>query len=147
MSVTRALRPLLMLAAAASVVLAAGCGSAGHADHAGGSQPPRLFTEHDRANGTTIHLAVGDKVALILGSTYWNFSRSSAPQVVRQIGPVTVVHTTRTCLPGEGCQPKRAMYKALSKGTAIITAHRLSCGEALACTGKRGHFRLTIVVG
>jgi hypothetical protein len=147
MSVTRVLRPLLMLAALASVALAAGCGTARHSHQPGNPQPPRLFTERDKSNGTTIHVAVGDKVVLILGSTYWNFAGSSAPHVVRQIGPVTLMHTTRTCVPGQGCRPKRATYKALSRGTAIITAHRVACGEALACTGKRGRFRLTVVVG
>ena len=138
---------MLMLAAVTSVVLTAGCGTAHQPHQPGHPQPPRLFTERDRANGSTVHVAVGDKVAVILGSTYWNFAASSAPGVVRQIGPVRLVHTTKTCVPGGGCQPKRATYKALSRGTAVISAHRVSCGEALACTGSRGRFRLTIVVG
>jgi hypothetical protein len=146
MSVTRAFRSVLMLAAITSVVLAAGCSTAHHPHQPGNPQPPRLFTEHDRANGTTLRVAVGDKIVLVLGSSYWNFAGSSAPGVVRQIGPVRLVHTTQTCVPGGGCQPKRALYKALSRGTAVITAHRLSCGEALRCTGSRGHFRLTVVV-
>lgn len=143
MSVTRAFRPVLMFAAMASAVLAVGCGTA----HGPGSPPPqRLITEHDGANGQTIHVAVGDKVALILGSSYWNFRGSSAPAVLRQVGQVTLVKSSRTCPPGVGCQPKRALYKALARGKAVITAHRLSCGEALACTGSRGHFTLTVIV-
>lgn len=144
MSVTRAFRPVLMFAAMASAVLAVGCGTA-H-DVPGGPPPSRLITEHDGANGTTIHVAVGDKVALILGSSYWNFRASSAPAVLRQVGQVKLVKSSRTCPPGVGCQPKRALYKALAPGKALITAHRLSCGEALACTGSRGHFTLTVIV-
>ena len=143
MSVTRAFRPVLMFAAMASAVLAVGCGTA----HVPGGPPPqRLITEHDGANGQTIHVAVGDKVALILGSSYWNFRGSSEPAVLRQVGQVTLVKRSRTCPPGVGCQPKRALYKALAPGKAVIIAHRLSCGEALACTGSRGRFTLTVIV-
>ena len=142
----RLLRPVLVLAIAASAMLAAGCGTVQHP--AGGPPPaPRLITEHDRANGTTIHVGVGDKVALVLGSSYWQFAGSSTPAVLRQEGPVTLMKTAKKCLPGMGCQPKRAIYKALAPGKAVITAHRVTCGEALACTGSRGHFKLTVVVG
>jgi hypothetical protein len=146
MSGTRMFRPVLMLSAAAAAVLATGCGVANHA--AGGPPPaPRLITEHDRANGTTIHVGVGDKVALVLGSSYWQFAGSSTPAVLRQEGPATLMKTTKKCMPGVGCQPKRAIYKALAPGKAVITAHRVTCGEALACTGSRGRFKLTVVVG
>ncbi|HEX6932955.1 MAG TPA: hypothetical protein VF162_12480 [Streptosporangiaceae bacterium] len=142
----RALRPVLIPVVAATAILAAGCGTAQHP--AGGPPPaPRLFTEHDRANGTTIHVGVGDKVALVLGSSYWQFAGSSTPAVLRQEGPVTLLKSPHKCLPGVGCQPKRAVFKALSAGKAVITAHRVTCGEALACTGSRGHFKLTVIVG
>ena len=135
---------MLMFAATAATLLAVGCGAARH--QPGGPQPPRLFTEHDRSNGKTIHIAVGDKVALILGSSYWNFRGSSAPAVLRQVGRATLVRSAQSCPPGVGCQPKRALYEALAPGKAVITAHRLSCGEVLRCTGSRGHFRLTVIV-
>jgi hypothetical protein len=144
MSVTRAARPVLMLAAVASAVLAVGCGAAHHAS--GSSHSPRLFTEHDHANGKTIHVAVGDKVVLILGSSYWNFLGSSTPAVLRQIGRPRLLHRSHSCPPGVGCQPKRALYQAIAAGKAIISAHRLSCGEALACTGSRHRFTLTVIV-
>jgi hypothetical protein len=34
---------------------------------------------NDGANGQTIHVAVGDKVALILGSSYWNSEAARPP--------------------------------------------------------------------
>ena len=143
MSVTSIVRPVLLVAVAASALLA-GCGAVHPLP--GGPQPPRLITERDHSNGKTIHIGVGDKLALILGSSYWNFAGSSAPSVLRQEGNSTLVPTSRRCPPGVGCQPKRAVFKALAKGTAVITAHRLSCGEALRCTGSQGHFKLTVVV-
>ncbi len=142
----RVLRPVLVLAAAASAMLAVGCGTV-HPSTGGPPPAPRLITEHDHANGKTIHVGVGDKVALILGSSYWQFAGSSTPAVLRQDGPVTLLKTSHKCLPGVGCQPKRAVFKALAPGKAVVTAHRVACGEALACTGSRGHFKLTVVVG
>ena len=145
MSVTRAFRPVLMLAAISSAVLAVGCGTAHHGP--GSPHPVRQFTEHDGANGKTIHIAVGDRLVLILGSSYWNFRGSSAPGVLHQVGPVRLARSSRSCPPGVGCQPKRALYKALASGKAVISAHRVTCGEALACTGSRGQFKLTVIVG
>jgi hypothetical protein len=144
MSVIRAFRPVLMFAAVASAALAVGCGSVHSVS--GSPHPSRLFTEHDRANGETIHIAVGDKVVLILGSSYWKFRGSSAPAIVRQVGQVTLLRSSHSCPPGVGCQPKRALFKAVAPGQAVIAAHRVTCGEALACTGSRGHFRLTVIV-
>jgi hypothetical protein len=144
MSVNRAVRPVLMLAALASAVLAAGCGAA-H-DGPGSSHSPRTIIQRDHANGTTIHVAVGDKVVLILGSSYWNFLGSSSPAVVRQVGSVRLLRSSHSCPPGVGCQPKRALYQAIGPGKAVISAHRLSCGEALACTGSHRNFRLTVIV-
>ena len=102
MPVTRVLQPLLMLAALASVVLAAGCGTGRHSHQPDNPRPARLFTERESSNGSTIHVAVGDKIVLILGSSYWTFAGSSAPVVVRQTGPVTLMRTTRTCVPEIG---------------------------------------------
>ncbi len=144
MSFIRVFRPVLIVALAASAVFAAGCGTAKPVSQ--GPPPTRLVTEHDSANGKTIHIAVGDKLALILGSSYWNFAGSSAPAVLRQEGQVTLVPTSRTCPPGVGCQPKRALFRALAPGKAVLSAHRVSCGEALACTGGRGLFKLTVIV-
>lgn len=134
----------LALPAAVAAVLLAGCGTAGPATqgHVG-----HVVVQRDASNGRTVRLAVGDKLKLILGSSYWTFNASSAPGILRQMGPAVLVKTTKTCVPGGGCQPKLVMYRALKPGKAVITAHRVSCGEALACTGGKGHFKLTVVVG
>ena len=133
----------LALAVTAAVVLLTGCGTASPAPHAQGSQ---VVVKRDASNGSTVKLAVGDKLELILASSYWTFRGSSAPGVLRQTGPVQLLKTSKTCVPGGGCRPKRVIYRALKPGKAVITAHRVTCGEALACTGKKGQFKLTIVV-
>ncbi len=139
----RAARSLALAVTAAGVLLA-GCGTASPAPQARGSQ---VVVKRDAANGSTVRLAVGDKLELILASSYWTFRASSAPGVLRQAGPVQLLKSTRPCVPGGGCRPKKVIYRALKPGKAVITAHRVTCGEALACTGKKGQFTLTVVVG
>ncbi|MGI9007551.1 MAG: hypothetical protein ACR2FU_15375 [Streptosporangiaceae bacterium] len=134
----------LALAAAAAAVLLTGCGSAQPAPRAHDAQ---VIVKRDAANGSTVRLAVGDKLELVLASSYWTFRGSSPPGVLRQTGPVQLLKTTRTCVPGGGCRPKRVIYRAIKAGRAVITAHRVSCGEALACTGSKRRFTLTVVVG
>jgi hypothetical protein len=51
-----------------------------------------------------------------------------------------------SCLPGIGCGVTTAWYKALSAGSATVSASRVSCGEALRCVGKQGAYRVTVVV-
>lgn len=144
MSPVRLFRSALLVAAVATTALAAGCAGPHH--QARLPRVPAVFVEHDRSNGKTIRIGVGDRVALILGSTYWNIGGSSAPAVLRQEGPAKLVRSPSSCLPGVGCGSMRAFFTALSPGTAVITAHRNSCGEALRCIGSRGRFRLTVVV-
>lgn len=136
----------LALTAAAAALLLTGCGTAGPATqhHGGGAQ---TIVKRDASNGSTVRVSVGDKLELILGSSYWNFRGSSAPGILRQMGPAELLKTKRTCVPGGGCQPKRVIYRAVKPGRVVITAHRVSCGEALACTGSKGSFKLTVIVG
>jgi hypothetical protein len=144
MSPARLFRSALLVAAAATTALTGGCAVPHHA--ARGPRVPAVFVEHDRSNGKTIRIGVGDRVALILGSTYWNIRGSSAPAVLRQQGPAKLLGSANGCLPGVGCGSVRTSFTALSPGTAVITAHRNSCGEALRCVGSRGQFRLTVLV-
>jgi hypothetical protein len=133
------------LAAAVAAVLLTGCGTA-RQPRAPQARGNRVIVKRDASNGSTVKIAVGDKLELILASSYWNFRSSSAPLVLRQTGPAELLKSTRTCVPGGGCRPKRVVYRALKPGKAVITAHRVTCGEALACTGKRGQFTITVVV-
>jgi len=114
---------------------------------AGGHHGSALLVERDRSDGTTIHVRVGTRIALILASQYWMIHGSSAPAVLRQAGPVRLLPPPRGgCPPGVGCRPQRVLFAARTPGTAIITAHRNSCGEARRCVGSQGHFRLTVIV-
>ena len=135
------------LTAAAAALMLTGCGTVHQGSQAPQTHETQVIVKRDASNGSTVKIAVGDKLEVVLASSYWNFRASSAPLVLRQMGPAELLKTTRTCVPGGGCRPKRVIYRALKPGRAVISAHRVTCGEALACTGKRGQFKITVVVG
>ena len=145
--------------AAASVLLMTGCAIAvsggGHlqASETGASVHParpaaEVIIVRDNANGKTVHVPGGDRVELILSSTYWMVHRSTAPRVLRQDGPTRLLPRPKSCpkIPGLGCVPVKTFYTALVAGQAVITASRSSCGEALRCVGHQGRFKVTVVV-
>jgi hypothetical protein len=102
----------------------------------------------DDANGTTVHVHVGNKVELVLSSSYWNVNGSSTARVLRQDGSSTVLPRPTGCpaIPGMGCQPVQTNFTATAAGTSIITANRTACGEAMRCPADKQHFTVTIVV-
>jgi hypothetical protein len=132
------------IAIAASTILAAGCGTAASANH----PVPRVIVVRDNANGRTVSVRTGDSLELILSSSYWNVTGSSASHVLRQDGATALLPRPGSCpkIPGLGCTPERTDFKALTNGKAVITASRTTCGEALACAGRATRFTLTVVV-
>jgi len=131
------------VAAAAIALLAVGCAST-----ATGTSTPVLVAR-DSANGKTVRVSVGERLELILASTYWQVNPSSAPAVLRQDGGTILLPRPSDCptTPGLGCVPEQMTYVALKSGTAVITASRTTCGEALRCGPDQSHFRLTVIVG
>jgi hypothetical protein len=103
----------------------------------------------DNANGTMVPVAAGDRVELILSSSYWDVAGSSAPRVLRQDGPATLMPRPSSCpknIPGLGCIPIQMKFTALADGRAVIKASRTSCGEALRCGPHHTRFAVTVVV-
>jgi len=144
---------LRLLAGALVVLTMAGCGgvsaAGGPGTQPGGTASPGALTvSSDHANGRTLHVKVGERLNLILSSAYWQVRGSSAPAVLRQDGAATPLPRPSTCpkLPGLGCVPVRTTFLALAPGTAVISASRTTCGEALRCAASQRHFRVTIVV-
>lgn len=102
----------------------------------------------DSVNGTTVHVTVGTRIEVELGSTYWSFNPPSNPSVLRpapHIAPLPMVMCPM--IPGTGCGTAAQDYIAEAAGTSVISASRVSCGEALRCTGTEGDFSVTVVVG
>ena len=102
----------------------------------------------DDANGKAVSARAGDRIELILSSSYWHLTGNSAPSVLRQDGPPRLLPRPSSCpdIPGLGCIPVRADFTALADGKAVITASRSACGEALRCQPGQTRFTVTVVV-
>ena len=131
------------LASAVSITMTAGCGTA--AFRSGG---PTVIVVRDDANGTAVSARAGDRIKLILSSSYWDVAGSSAPRVLRQDGPPVLLSRPGSCpdIPGLGCTPVQTDFTALTDGKAVITARRSACGEALRCNPDQGRFTVSIVI-
>ncbi len=137
----------LMLAACAVVPFAGGCAAAGSSHPAGDPGGPLVV--RDGSNGRTVTVTVGEHLEVILGSTYWTVRGSSKPRVLRQDGPSSLMPRPANCasnIPGLGCVPIRTDFSALAPGTTVITASRVTCGEAMRCMPGQEHYSLTVVV-
>jgi hypothetical protein len=110
-----------------------------------GAAPARSLTVGDDDNGRSVTLARGGRLTVVLGSTYWTFQGSSNPSVLRPRGS-SQTKPGSGCPPGGGCGAVSLDFEAVAAGQADVTASRSSCGEAMACTGGRGSFRVTVVV-
>jgi hypothetical protein len=104
------------------------------------------FLIEDGANGKTVTVNVGTQVQLLLHSSYWGVNNSSRPDVLSEAGAPTYIPATHACAPGMGCNPVRVTFRAVRAGTAVLSADRTTCGEALRCPPGKSHFQVTVVV-
>jgi hypothetical protein len=112
--------------------------------HATG-QPPATVTVTDKGNGSTVTLVIGQRLRLVLSSTYWQLQDSSDQSVLRtDVRPF--VSPQAGCVPGAGCGTAIGTYVAVAPGQVEVKATRTSCGEAMACTGTEGLFTLRVIV-
>jgi hypothetical protein len=136
------------LAITFAVSLAAGCASAaGTAPNSARPRPKAVTkTVTDRDKGTTVTVHVGDRLKVVLASTYWTIHKSPKPAVLRTDGEQVTTPELKGCVPGAGCGTASRTFTAVAKGTTTVSASRTSCGEALLCTGGNGKFSVTVVV-
>lgn len=106
----------------------------------------RTLVVDERDNGRAVSLRAGQRLEVVLGSTYWQVDGSSDPNVLRQTAQPTVSPQLRGCVPGEGCGTVTADFDAVAPGRADVNAKRTSCGEAMSCTGNLGLYHVTVVV-
>lgn len=132
----------MRILAACCLLLIIACGTATS------SAAPKPVAVLDAANGKTISAVVGGTVELTLSSSYWNVAGSSAPRILRQDGQPKLLPRPASCppIPGLGCTPIRVDFTALAPGTAVISASRTTCGEAMRCVKQPTKFKLTVVV-
>lgn len=99
----------------------------------------------DAANHTTVRVHAGQLVQLSLKSLYWSDPVSSSTGVLASDGAVTRAPDHR-CPMGGGCGTLTARFRAAGPGTAQLTAHRSSCGEAMGCSVEQRDFTVTVIV-
>ena len=109
------------------------------------SNSPTVITISEADNGRTVSAHTGDGVIAVLHSTYWSFDPPSRDGITPD-GPATVTPDLRGCVPGSGCGTATARYRIVATGQTTLSAHRNSCGEALACTGGQGDWTVIIDV-
>jgi hypothetical protein len=107
---------------------------------------PRTLVVGDQDNGHAVSVRAGERLQLVLTSTYWRVDGSSDPNVLRPAGQPAVSPQVTGCVPGAGCGTVTALFDAVAPGRADVSAKRTSCGEALSCTGNLGFYRVTVMV-
>ena len=137
MSVRRAPVALALL----FVLLGCANGSTGHA----ATTPLPVVHASEKLDGGRVTLRVGQKLRVVLHSTYWELKAVSDATVLRRLG-APVVNPKSGCVPGQGCGTVTVTYVAKTVGSAVVTAARTSCGEAMGCTGAAGGYKLNVVV-
>ncbi|HKB31908.1 MAG TPA: hypothetical protein VKD26_13875 [Streptosporangiaceae bacterium] len=133
---------------AASHAAAPGPAVSASSSGAASSAAGRIVVD-ERDNHRVVTVARGSTVTVALHSTYWQFAALPSRRVLTQIAAPRVSPRpphTGGCVPGQGCGTVTAVYRAAGTGTAVIRASRLSCGEAMRCTGGQGRFAVTVVV-
>jgi hypothetical protein len=136
--------PLRRLSLSLAVLLVLlGCASGGTGSAATSPLPVLRATE--KQDGGKVTLRRGQRLRVVLHSTYWEFKPVSTPGVLRRIGDPVVIPRPG-CVPGQGCGTVTATYVARTSGSASVAAERTSCGEAMGCTAEGGAFKLTVSV-
>lgn len=102
----------------------------------------------DADNGRTVTAAAGDRITVILASTYWEVELPTDTRVLSPGGKPQVSAGGPGCpsIPGIGCGTVVASFLALAPGRADLLANRPSCGEALRCTQDAGQWRVHVQV-
>jgi hypothetical protein len=154
---------MTMIALAAGGFAVAACGSPAQSQTAPATAPliispaptysrpgPAFHQAGDQDNGKTVTVNVGDTVEIHLNNTYWRFAAPTGA-ALRMVGTPKIstsppLNPQIRCVPGEGCGSVTANFTSVAAGTAVVTATRTSCGEALACRPGQGTYTVTVVV-
>ena len=70
-----------------SIMTSAGCGTAASRASSPAADGRRVIVVRNDANGKTVSARAGDRIELILSTSYWHVTGNSAPSVLRQDGP------------------------------------------------------------
>jgi hypothetical protein len=100
----------------------------------------------DTANGTTVHVRVGDTVRVTLHSTYWQMDPPSTSALKASDSAVSASPPGPGNVPGSGAGTVVTSYLIVHSGAAKITAQRTSCGEAMLCPPNMRSYVVTLSI-
>ena len=157
------MKKLLTLSGAAAVMatllvvasVAPAAAARGHRHHRrhnhrrGNGHPTVTVTEADDGHAITLHK--GQRLQVILHSTFWSFDAGTDTSVLARRGDTQYHPGTRgkngcPSFPGSGCGTAVQDYQADGAGTSTVTASRTSCGEVLQCTPEQGTWTVDVTV-
>jgi hypothetical protein len=93
---------------------------------------PAIVAVTREMSGRRIAVRVGAVVQVALDSTYWMITTPNSGVVHALDAPTSASHTG--CVAGAGCGTVTVRYRVTAAGTAVLSAVRTLCGEALRCT-------------
>lgn len=105
-----------------------------------------VVSASERQDGGTVTLRKGQRLRVVLHSTYWQLAGSSDRGVLLPQGAPRVQPQPSGCVVGQGCGTVTAWYVARALGRAEVSGSRTSCGEAMGCTAASGSYTLHVVV-
>ena len=109
---------------------------------------PATVSADETSNGSTVKLRPGDHLEAVLHSTYWAFNDPSDPAVI-SADSKPVYGKGQNCpnFPGSGCGTVTVRYTAQKAGSAVVSADRTSCGEAMRCAPPNAsHWEIKVKV-
>lgn len=102
------------------------------------------ITISESSNNKTVTLPVGDHLLVQLHSTYWSFAYPVSSALVKISASTVPGGAGCPTFPGSGCGAVSVTFNAKRVAAVQISAHRTSCGEAMLCTGAKGHWTARI---
>ena len=121
----------------------------GHHHRGGNGHPTVTLTEADNGHAVTLH--PGQRLQVILHSTYWGFDGGTDTSVLARQGdtqyhPGTPGQGGCPSFPGSGCGTAVQEYLADGPGTSTVTASRTTCGEVLLCQPDQSTWSVDVTV-
>lgn len=108
---------------------------------------------NESSNKKVITVKVGTTFSIVLNSTYWQFDPLKSTKAITEVAqPLVAAVLPSSAAPagcaiaGSGCGTVTWKFKARAIGTALISATRSSCGEALRCSPENASYSVTIKI-
>jgi len=121
-------------------------GGASHSPSPAATAAGAEVTATDHDNGRTVTLARGQRLKVVLSSTYWTFQDSSDAAILRAETTPHANPQPSGCVPGAGCGTVTVTYLAAASGQTTVVATRTSCGEAMGCASGADRYSLRVIV-